>query len=241
MRTRCAMREEDTMNTLNTIAFVALCTAAGTVSAQTIGIDFGDINRYSGGNYNDVDHLQNPLFNLVDLGGNPTGIGLSVSDSFWPGSNTGGTTTPTGDAAGLPVNAVSDNLFGSLIDFGGFTEPTGGVTFSGMDPNLSYNFSFFASRMNVSDNREALYSLAGATNDSTTLDAANNTGTLAHIMGISPDANGDITLSVTAGPNNTSSFGFYYLGYVQITVVPAPASLGLVGMGSLVALRRRRR
>lgn len=228
------------MNTMNIVVLAALCTATTAASAQTIGIDFGDINRLSGGNYNDIDHLQNPLFNLVDFDGNGTGIGLTVTDNFWPGSNTGGTTSPTGDAAGLPVNAVSDNLFGSLVDFGGFLEPTGGVTFSGMDPSLSYNFSFFASRMNVSDNREALYSLAGATNDSTTLDAANNTGTLAHIMGISPDANGDIVLSVTAGPNNTNSSGFYYLGYVQITVVPAPASLGLVGLGSLVALRRRR-
>jgi len=228
------------MNTARTIAFVALCTAATTTSAQTIGVDFGDLNRYSGGNFNDIDHLQNPLFNLVDFDGNGTGIGLTVNDNFWPGSNTGGTNAPNGDAAALPSNATSDSLFGSLVDFGGFLEPTGGVTFSGMDPNTSYNFSFFASRMNVSDNREALYSLAGATNDSATLDAANNTGNLAHIMGISPDANGNITLSVTAGPNNTNSFGFYYLGYVEITAVPAPASLGLVGLGSLVAMRRRR-
>ena len=228
------------MNTTRTIVLAALCTAASAASAQSIGIDFGDIARLSGGNYNDIDHLQNPLFNLVDLDGNGTGIGLTVTDTFWPGSNTGGTTAPTGDAAGLPINAVSDNLFGSLVDFGGFTEPTGGVTFSGMDPSLTYNFSFFASRMNVSDNREALYSLAGATSDFTTLDAANNTSNLAHIMGISPDANGNIVLSVTAGPNNTNSSGFYYLGYVEITVVPAPASLGLVGLGSIAALRRRR-
>jgi len=225
------------MKTTMTV-LAALCTT--TAAAQTIGIDFGDIARLSGGNYNDIDHLQNPLFNLVDFDGNGTGISLIVTDNFWPGSNTGGTTAPTGDAAGLPSNATSDSLFGSLVAFGGFTEPTGGITFGGMDPNLTYNFSFFASRMNVSDNREALYSLAGATNDSTTLDAANNTSNLAHIMGISPDTNGNIVLSVTAGPNNTNSSGFYYLGYVQITVVPAPASLGLLGLGSLTAVRRRR-
>lgn len=228
--------------TLTVCALVA--TSANTVSAQTIGIDFGDINNWTGGNYNNIDHLQNPLFNLIDFDGNGTGISANVSDNFWPGSNQGGTAATGGAASGVPGSAASDNLFGSLVDFGGFLEPTGGVTFDGLDTsgNTAYNFMFFASRMNVSDNREALYTLDGLNSGSTTLDAANNTDNVAFANGIIPDASGAITLGVTAGPNNTNSSGFYYLGYVEITAVPvpAPASASLIGLGSIVALRRRR-
>lgn len=231
------------MNNVTTLP-IALSLLAGTACAQTVGIDFGDLSNLTGGNYNNVDHLQNPLFNLVDFDGNGTGIGLSVHDTFWPGSNQGGTGAPGGDAAGVPASATADNLFGSTSTFGGFLEPTGGVTFSGLDTsgNTMYEFMFFASRMGVSDNREALYTLDGANTGSTTLDAANNTDNVAFATGILPDASGEIVLTATAGPNNTNSFGFYYLGYVEITAVPVPtpASASLIGLGGLVALRRRR-
>lgn len=220
--------------------------AAGLVGSaygqQIIGIDFGDLNNQTGGNYNNVTHLQNPLFNLVDTTGAGTGITLNVTDSFWPGSNTGGTGAPTGDAAGLPASATADNLFGSLIQFGDFLEPTGGVTFGGLDATgaTQYNFLFFASRMGVSDNRESVYSLDGANSGMAILNAANNTSNVALIDGIRANANGEITLSITASDNNTSANKFWYLGYVQITVVPAPSTAALLGLGGLVATRRRR-
>lgn len=209
---------------------------------QIIGIDFGDQNNQTGGNFNNITHLQNPLFNLVDMNGAGTGISLNVTDAFWPGSNTGGTGAPTGDAAGIPASATADNLFGSMVTFGGFLEPTGGVTFGGLDASgqTQYNFLIFASRMGVTDNREGVYSIDGANSGMATLNAANNTSNVALIDGIRANANGEITLSVTAGANNTSANRFWYLGYVQITVVPAPSSAALLGLGGLVATRRRR-
>lgn len=214
----------------------------GSAQGQIIGIDFGDLNNQTGGNYNNVTHLQNPLFNLVDMNGAGTGITLTVTDSFWPGSNTGGTATPSGDAAGIPASATADNLFGSMISFGGFLEPTGGITFGGLDASgaTRYNFLCFGSRMNVTDNRETVYSLEGANAGMAALNTANNTSNVALIDGIRANANGEITLSVTAGANNTSANQFWYLGYVQITVVPAPSTAALLGLGGLVATRRRR-
>lgn len=218
---------------------------AGLVAAaqgQIIGIDFGDINSPTGGNYNNVDHLQNPVFNLIDLTGAGTGITLNVTDTFWPGSNQSGTTAPAGDAGGIPITATRDNLFGSLTEFGGFTEPTGGATFGGLDATgaTMYNFLFFGSRMGVTDNRETQYELTGANSGMAWLNTANNTSDVALIDGIRANANGEIVLGVTAGPNNTNSNGFWYLGFVQITIVPGPSSAALLGMGGLVGFRRRR-
>ncbi|MFG0306982.1 MAG: hypothetical protein ACF8Q5_12300 [Phycisphaerales bacterium JB040] len=221
---------------------LAICSLAGAAHAQTIGIDFGDLGNITPGNYNNVDHLQNPVFNLVDTTGAGTGITLNVTDTFWPGSNQSGTGVPAGDAAGIPASATADNLFGSLTEFGGFTEPTGGITFGGLDATgaTTYDFMFFGSRMGVSDNRETLYSLTGANSGSAALDTANNTSDVAWVTGMRADANGEIVLSVTAGENNTNSSGFYYLGYIEIGVVPTPASAALLGAGALAASRRRR-
>jgi len=221
---------------------LAIAALAGAAHAQTVGIDFGDLGNITPGNYNNVDHLQNPIFNLVDTSGAGTGITLNVTDTFWPGSNQSGSGAPGGDAAGIPANATADNLFGSLSEFGGFTEPTGGVTFGGLDASgtTTYDFMFFGSRMGVSDNRETLYELAGANSGSAALDTANNTDNVARIMGMRADSNGEIVLNVTAGENNTNSFGFYYLGYIEIGIVPTPASAALLGAGTLCAARRRR-
>ncbi len=223
----------------------ALIVCAGTaaaVVAAPIGVDFGDPGNLTAGNYNNVDFNQNPIFNLVDTDGNGTGIALDMTDAFWPGSNQGGTGSPSGDAAGIPSSATADNLFGSLMQFGNFLEPTGGFVMSGLDASgaLSYDLMFFGSRMGVSDNRETQYTVSGANSGVGLLDTANNTSNVVYVRGIRADANGEISVSVTAGPNNTNSFGFYYLGYMELTVVPAPGAAALLGLGSFVAVRRRR-
>lgn len=231
------------MNT-RTIAFAACAALVTAASGSVVGVDFGDINNTTPGNYNNVDHVQNPIFNMIDTDGNGTGYTLNVTDAFWPGSNQNGTATPGGDAAGIPTAATADNLFGSLVEFGGFLEPTGGVTIGGLDAtgNTAYDFLFFGSRMGVSDNRETMYTATGANSAFALLDTANNTHNVALVSGIIADANGEITISVTAGPNNTNSSGFYYLGYLEFTAVPvpAPASIALFGLGSFVAIRHRR-
>ena len=94
--------------------------------------------------------------------------------------------------------------------------------------------------MGVSDNRETMYTATGSNTAFALLDTANNTSNVALISGITADANGEIVISVTAGPNNSNSDGFYSLGYLQITTVPAPSSIAFFGLGSLAAVRRRR-
>ena len=190
-------------------------TASG---SQTLYFDFGDIGQQTSGNYNNVTHLQEPVANAIDNTGIGTGITLTVTDAFWPGSNTSGTTSPTGDAALFNAQATRDNLFGSTVDFGGFTEPTGGFTLGGLSttPGVTYSFTFFAARLGVGDNRETAYAVAGATSATAYLDASNNQSAVTAVSDIAADANGEITVTVSPGPNNNNSSGFYYLGAMQI-------------------------
>ncbi|USN99653.1 MAG: hypothetical protein H6810_03050 [Phycisphaeraceae bacterium] len=225
------------------VTSLTVIVAAGSALAAPVQIDFGDLNQQTPGNVNNITHLQNPLFNLVDTTGAGSGIGIDILDAFWPGSNTSGTSTPGGDAAGIPTTATVDNLFGSEVAFGGFTEPTGGFVLTGLDASgmTAYDFMFFGSRMNVGDNRWTYYDVTGANNGRGTLNTSNNTDNVAWVTGITADANGEVYVEVGADAMNDNSFKFYYLGFMEMTsyAVPAPAGLAVVGLG-LAAGRRRR-
>jgi len=45
---------------------------------------------------------------------------------------------------------------------------------------------------------------------------------------------------VTPGPNNDNNNGFYYIGLVQIDVVPEPTAVALLVAGALPVVARRR-
>lgn len=219
-----------------------LMVLAAPALGTTMYFDFGDVGQQTPGNYNNVTHLQAPIANVIDSAGNGTGIALAVTDAFWPGSNTGGTTTPTGAAAMFDPQATRDNLFGSTVAFGGFTEPTGGFTLTGMStaPGVRYTFTFFGARMSVSDNRETAYEVAGGTSGVAYLNTSNNQSLVASVPSIAADANGEIVITVGPGPNNTNASGFYYIGAMRIDMVPEPASLLLLGLGAVVVGARRR-
>lgn len=226
------------------ITIVSAATLAAAANASVVQVDFGDLNNPTPGNANNITHLQNPLFNLVDTGGNGTGVGLEVIDTFWPGSNQSGTGTPGGDASNVPSSGSADNLFGSVSEFGGFTEPTGGFLLTGLDASglTAYDFMFFGSRMNVGDNRWTYYDVEGANGGRDTLNTSNNTDDVAWVRGITADANGEIYIEVGADSANDNSFGFYYIGWMEMTSynVPAPAGLAVLGLGLVAGIGRRR-
>ncbi|MCA9244307.1 MAG: hypothetical protein KDA32_10155, partial [Phycisphaerales bacterium] len=200
-------------------SFTVSLAVTPTGGTQTILVDFGDVAQTTPGNYNNITHTQDPVPNAIDDGGLPTGISITVTDSFWPGSNQNGTLSPTGDAAtNFDVQATRDNLFGNTVIFGGFTEPTGAVTLAGLStaPGVSYTFTFFAARLGVGDNRETAYDVAGGNSGVGYLNAANNQSEVVTVANITADTNGEIVVSVSPGPNNNNASGFYYIGAMKI-------------------------
>jgi hypothetical protein len=237
------------MRRVLSLALVLGLAAVQSASAATVFYDFGDSAQQTPGNYNNV--TVNPpndtlnLLNSIDSTGASTGITLAMS-GFFTGSNQNGPTTPTGDAAIFSGQATRDNAFGHAAAFGvNPLTPMGTVVFGGLDGSgaTAYDFTFFASRTGVSDNREALYSLTGANSGSTTLNASGNTSQVATAAGIIPTSAGVITLNVSPGANNNSASQFYYLGAIRLEsspAIPEPTSLAIAGLAGAALLFRRR-
>ncbi len=185
---------------------------------QIVFFDFGGAGLQTPGNYNNVTQVQSPVVNAIDSNGVATGISLTVTDAFWPGWNQDGTTSPTGDGAIFDPQATRDSLFGCTVTFSGHLEPTAAFALDGLStaPGVSYTFTFYASRMGVTDNRETAYSVTGANSGLAYLNVANNVSNVAVVSDIQPDATGRITVSLGPGPNNTNFFGFYYIGALRV-------------------------
>jgi len=192
-------------------------------SQESTLLDFGSPNTgfTSSGNWNNITvntgSQSGVVVNLINDLGNTTGATLTLDDSF-DFYNTSGTT----DNLSLTETATKDSFFGEASSFNGVTNTTGGFTLSNLDPTKYYSFSIFASRMGVSDNREALYTVFGQNILSNSLNAANNTSNTSNILNIQPLSNGTISFSATTGTNNNNSYGFYYLGAIEMVTSTTP-------------------
>ena len=175
---------------------------------------------------------------LLDSTGNTTGVSLAADDANrFNAYNSDGSTLAS---PGFPADVKRESFFGNDVSFNGFIRPQATWQFSGFDPNDDLIFTFFASRMGVTDNREGLYEVVGASTESATLNASNNDSNFASVT-VKADALGNVVLNMSKGPNNDNGFGFYYLNAMTIEIVPEPSSAMLIlvaGLG-LCAVRRR--
>jgi len=195
-----------------------------------------DATTVTSPNWNVVDNYSPPtnISNLIDSTGTSTGVSLTQTNPF-TGFNFSGTTAPQPPAsATFPGDTTGESFWGDDND------PTATWTFSGFDSAATLTFTFFASRMGVTDNREAAYVLVGATTATTYLDASDNDSQVA-VVTVQPDSNGNVVLNVSKGPNNNNSSGYYYLGALTIDVVPEPSALLMTLMGALGFIGWRRR
>lgn len=215
---------------------LALLCLAGIASAAPILVDFGN----SSGTPAPWNTLGNVIVgtalpNMTDSSGAATGISLTINDDF-NGVNANG---DTASAVPYPITAKQDSFFGNDLQvWSGQINPTGGFLLSGMNTSAAYSFTFFASRMGVGDNRETKYTVIGASTETVYLNAANNATNTVSTGLIAPDANGQVQVNLTYGPNNTNGYRFFYIGALEINV-PEPATLSLLCAGVL-AIRRRK-
>ncbi len=188
----------------------------------TLKFDFG-AGYHAGARYNVVPAESQAVSDAIDFDtGLPSGINLSITSPTGFDeivTNTNGTASPGAPANNfIDGNASRNNLFGhdSTI-FTGSPRELVEVTIAGLEQNRQYDFTFFASRQGVSDNRDTQYEVAGLTSGVDTLNASNNTSDVAQVLGIQPTLAGEIVLTIEEGPDNTNSNGFFYLGGLEIS------------------------
>jgi hypothetical protein len=148
--------------------------------------------------------------NLKDTTGAPTGVGLSLLDS-WTSSNILGSTT--GDNTGVFPDSVMRTAY---WDQSGADRH---VKLSGLSAGRRYNLVLFGSNSGAG-NKTTVYTVG---NQKDSLNAANNVNSVVRFTGVQPDQTGSITIAVNSGA--TSSVG--YLNALVITsydssIVPAP-------------------
>lgn len=198
-------------------------------AAGDIFIDFGSnaAGFATAGNWNNIHDHQAANVTLINDSAQNTGITLKITDPFYNGFNTNGPTTVSGDAAIFAGTATSDNFFGHALDWSTTpANPKGVITLSGLQQDKYYSFSIFASRMGVSDNREAKYIFEGKSGIVTgTLDASNNSTKVVNVLNVQSNANGEITITVEPGDNNNNSTKFFYLGAMRIRITTSPTAV----------------
>jgi len=81
----------------------------------------------------------------------------------------------------------------------------------------AYDVCFFSGYPGGSG-RETKYTVTGTNEVSTSLDATNNTSQIACASAVYPDADGNITITLRKGDNNTTSNGFYCINAMRLTL-----------------------
>ena len=190
----------------------------------TLKFDVGSAS-HSDPNYNTISATAQSVSNAIDFDtGELTGVSLSVVSPTGfneMGANTSGTSSPGSPASNFfDGDATDRNLFGHDSNFNtGSPRPFVEYTIDGLNPERTYDFTFFASRLGVSDNRETQYELSGENSATAFLDSSENTDDVATLLGMQPTHDGEIILSIQKGPNNNNSAGFFYLGAMEIKSV----------------------
>ncbi|MBK1882273.1 PEP-CTERM sorting domain-containing protein [Luteolibacter pohnpeiensis] len=246
------------LKTLLPVSAAAWIGLASTVAASTYYVDLGPNNGLdgtttpaSGGNqWNNLTSGSNTTLltdysvsNLIDSTGNSSSISISATGVRANGYRNGGLLTP--DSALLGEFAYS-TATGDYF-FSEFSTMT--LTISGLTLGATYDLTLFATRTTDGD-RNTLYTVTDDSGSSSLVlqtsgtgagNAANPTGNnddFAIFTGLTPNASGEITLTVTG--NEGTQYG--YLGAMSINeTIPEPSSIGLAVLGGLLAFGRRRR
>lgn len=213
---------------------VSISVLATAAVAQPILVDFGDgaANPTFGGVWNTVDSALSGTA-LVDSAGAATGVVITFGGDGWIDASLDQGAWPAGDTDWVAGDSTADYTF----NVGGDTST---VTYSGLNPGQAYRFDHVAARALGSD-RIADYLVNGSFADTTpngddfaSLADGWDGGNILRWDSVIADGSGQITMTVT------DVRGFGYLSASRIEIVPAPASAVLLGLGGLVATRRRR-
>jgi hypothetical protein len=184
----------------------------GLCSIRTYLIDFGSASStQTTGNWNNMTNPLTPssMTDIIDNTGATSSIDLAITNRFTTFGALGVNTT-TGI---YPQNVVLDYFY---VQNGS----TSTIKFSSLGSNKTYNFKFFASRAGTGT-RNSEFIINGT---SVVLSAMNNSNNVVSINGVSPDINGEI--SVTIRPEGSATYA--YLNAVEVTENPVIVNRTLI-------------
>jgi hypothetical protein len=228
-----------------------LCIGATDASAQKILIDFGSPATPTNpaddplNTWNNIPEAlgQNPAAQLLDLvttTNAPSDVDFFMVSRF-NAANANGTLVSTQ----YVTSATRDSLFGNTEAFNNISNIFPAFKLSSLDLTKTYDLTFYASRIDTTrpatENRETLYTITGGITGSVALNALNNVDGQVTFSGMTPDIFGEITISLTPGPNNNHPNHFTYMGVLEVVTVPEPASALALTAGGIGLLVRRRR
>lgn len=171
---------------------------------EPIFIDFGPIISPSPFN-----NFQKPsdkkLENLINKYGEDTGYSIEIAGSF----NDFEIIRNIPNTLGFPSEASNDMFFND-----GINVSSAGFTLSALNKDFKYSFIFYSA---IDDNNtENEYIVEGLNRSSATLSTAHNQSGIAMIKNIVPDSEGNIHITLQAGPNNTQWAKFYNINSMII-------------------------
>ena len=225
------------------IGFLALtfCTVAECQTLKsTLYVDFGpnDVTNgnttngadANGNNWNNITSTAASAIGLVNHSGSSSNFNLSVTGSFLSnGKLNGGLLSPSTSLLGeFAVATATQDYF--------YTGTSGSIKISGLTPGNGYVFHLFGSR-ETSETRVTQVTLSGVNSGAVNLTTSGsgvgansyngNNNKVAVSDTIAPDANGEITLTVS---RNTGTYAHINLMKVQEFVSPAkyPSTANLI-------------
>lgn len=218
---------------------VLACTAAVSEGGVVVYNDFA--TPASTGNVNQVG-AGSTAAPLIDYNtGLATGITLTVP------SNNVATRTDTG---ACPAVGDYQTEFGSIVNSAGLiyvgASPLVQLQLDGLSPSKLYRIAFASHRATAGNNTDFIISgadsylnvsSAGAVQaaDTGRLPSDNPTGLVAAFTNINPGSDGSVTITLKP----VATWGYVNAMSLQ-EAVPEPATIGLLGLGSLSLMFRRR-
>ncbi len=168
------------------------------------------------------DGSMNDLFNTEFT---RTNMGLEMVARF-NGVNRAG----SGESSVFPASATGDSLYGNTELFEGAENVFPAFKVTGLNRDNAYDFTFYGSR-GASDNRETRYAVTGSNSGFGDLNAAENIDGTVSVRNIRPNAESEIVIEITPGPNNDNGNHFTYLGAMRMDWQPSFKPQVLVDAG----------
>jgi len=134
------------------------------------------------------------LNNMLDEDGEPTTFGFTYT-SNWEGVNTNG----------VSVGIYESNVTSTALWFNDNTTPRI-ITFTGLDPNRSYDLTLFASRNATGAASTDLSVTFSSGGKLSTINTYNNSNNTAILTGLKPNASGQIALSIARAGNTNNVY-----------------------------------